>query len=233
MEAEIRGLFIKYGIAEVKECMEKECRRMYESLQSIYEVKRKYERKASATAKEPVPTAPTAIEQPVEEPVAPTAIEQPVEEPVAPLKKHIRKVKVIKSEDVKEVKEPESNEDNETKENIFEIIKKSNKFVPAPVSVESESDEEQVYDQVVDEKELHRIAVEEKRKELLEQGIEPESLLTKENLEVWLKKGKTYMKIAKETGVDEGEISRTARGFGLKSVMTKHKFLRIPRKFQK
>lgn len=226
MEAEIRGLFIKYGIAEVKECMEKECRRMYESLQSIYEVKRKYERKASA--KEPVPTAP------VEEPVAPTApIEQPVEEPVAPtepLKKHIRKVKVIKSEDVKE---PESNEDNETKENIFEIIKKSNKFIPAPVSVESESDEEHVYDKVVDEKERHRIAVEEKRKELLEQGIEPESLLTKENLEVWLKKGKTYMKIAKETGVDEGEVSRTARGFGLKSVMTKHKFLRIPRKFQK
>jgi len=224
MEAEIRALFIKYGIAEVKECMEKECRRMYESLQSIYEVKRKYERKGKAPTEEPVaPTAPVEpIEQPMEEPIAPTE----------PLKKHIRKVKVIKSEEVKVIKSEDVKKVKEEEdENIFGIIKKSNKTIPpVPVSVESESDEEQVYDQVVDEKELHRIAVAEKRKELLEQGIEPESLLTKENLEVWLKKGKTYMIIAKETGVDEGEVSRTARGFGLTSVMSKHKFLRIPRK---
>jgi hypothetical protein len=220
MEGEIRALFIKYGIAEVKECMEKECRRMYESLQSIYEVKRKYEKKAKASEPVPTeaPTAPVAPAEPIEQPVAPV---EPVEEPVTPtepLKKHIRKVKVIKNE---EVKEPESKE-------VEEIIKKSNSLVPVEVSESGEEIRE--VKEVVDEKERQRIAVAQKRQELLEQGIEPESLLTKENLEKWLKSGKSYMRIAKETGVDEGEVSRTARGFGLTSVMAKYKFLRIPKK---
>jgi hypothetical protein len=218
MEAEIRALFIKYGIAEVKECMEKECRRMYESLQSIYEVKRKYEKKAKAYTEEPVaPTAPVAPVEPIKQPVAP--VEEPVT-PTEPFKKHIRKVKVIKSE---EVKEPETKE-------VEELIK-SNSLVPVEVSESCEEIRE--VKEVVDEKEAHRIAVAQKRQELLEQGIEPESLLTKENLEKWLKSGKSYMRIAKETGVDEGEVSRTARGFGLTSVMAKYKFLRIPGKYKK
>jgi hypothetical protein len=208
MEAEIRALFIKYGITEVKECVEKECRHLYESLQSIYEVKRKYERKVKVKAEAEAEEAPVA---PVEEPPNPP--------PKSPVVKKIRKIKPI-IEDEKE----------ENTENIFQNIKKSNViFVAAPVE-EPESEPEFEPEPALYQKQVHQTIVAEKRKELMEQGIEPESLLTKENLEKWLKSRKTYMRIAKETGVDEGEVSRIAKGFGLSSVMSKYKFLRIPKR---
>jgi hypothetical protein len=221
MEEEIRTLFIKYGIVEVKECVEKECRRLYESLQSIYEVKRKYERKGK-------------VEEPLESPVAVDV--NPVAE-----RKHIRKVKVIKNvEETSQAKAKESKEDNNVKElpNILQIIKKSNKiFENAPVEVESETESEQNHEnkekEVVDEREVHRMIVAERNKELLEQGIEPESLLTKENLEKWLNSGKSYMRIAKETGIDAGEVSRKSKEFGLSSKTSKYKFYKRPKILQK
>lgn len=66
-----------------------------------------------------------------------------------------------------------------------------------------------------------------KRKELEEQGIIPESLLTKENLEKWLNSGKTYQGIAREyVGVHENDISFVAKKYGLQSMTAKYKFLR-------
>lgn len=223
MEAEIRALFIKYGVAEVKECIEKECRRMYESLQSIYEVKRKYERKVKVE-EPPNPSVEEPKNPPVEEP------------PKAPVVKKIRKVKPVI--------EVQKDEQCENTENLFQIIKKSNKIlesVPSVASstapsVESEqsvqSNEESENDHI-DVREVHRMIVAEKNKELLEKGIVPESLLTKENLEKWLKSGKSYMRIAKETGVYEGDVSRTARNFGLSSAPSKYKFYKKTKTLQK
>lgn len=71
-------------------------------------------------------------------------------------------------------------------------------------------------------KQLHKNEVEKKRQELLEKGIQPESLLTEANLKKWLAEGKSYMKIAKETGVHETQISTLAKSFGLQSKISKY-----------
>lgn len=69
----------------------------------------------------------------------------------------------------------------------------------------------------------HREAVAEKNKELVAKGIKPESLLTKENLSLWLSQGLSYMRIAREhVGIPENEISALAKTFGLQSDIKKY-----------
>jgi hypothetical protein len=69
----------------------------------------------------------------------------------------------------------------------------------------------------------HREEVVKKNKELLEKGIRPESLLTKENLTLWLGKGMSYMRIAREeTGIHENEVAAMAKNFGLQSDIKKY-----------
>ena len=60
-------------------------------------------------------------------------------------------------------------------------------------------------------------AVQKKRDELLAQGVNPESLLTKENLDTWVKEGKSYAEIARLTGNNQTVVSGSAKGFGLTS----------------
>jgi hypothetical protein len=73
-----------------------------------------------------------------------------------------------------------------------------------------------------DVKQLDKIEVEKKRQELLAKGIQPESVLTKENLQKWLAEGKSYMKIAKETGVKDTQVGAMAKSFGLASSVSKY-----------
>jgi len=109
--------------------------------------------------------------------------------------------------------------------NILRIIKKINKnYVAEDLVVPINNPNEIMKEEIEDERERHRRLVAEKHKELLENGIEPTSLLTKDNLEKWIKSGKSYMKIAKETGIDEGEVSRKSREYGLSSAASKYKF---------
>lgn len=76
-------------------------------------------------------------------------------------------------------------------------------------------------------KEEQGIAVERKRKELAEVGIEPESLLTETNLRKWISEGKSYQRIARDhVGVHESIVSEKARSFGLRSMVSKYKFFR-------
>jgi hypothetical protein len=90
-------------------------------------------------------------------------------------------------------------------------------------------------EQIKKERLDHRAAVEKKRAELEAQGIVPESLVTKENLEKWLGSGLSYQRIAKElTGCQDAYISTiaiapwakrftrsagSAKSYGLKSVI--------------
>ncbi len=68
----------------------------------------------------------------------------------------------------------------------------------------------------------HKELVAEKYKELVAKGIKPESLLTKENLTLWLGQGLSYMRIAREhVGVSENEVSAVAKTFGLQSDIKK------------
>jgi hypothetical protein len=75
-------------------------------------------------------------------------------------------------------------------------------------------------EQIKKERYDHRAAVDKKRAEIEAQGIEPESLLTKENLEKWIGAGMSYQRIARElTGCHEADVSRYAKRFGLKSII--------------
>jgi hypothetical protein len=57
-----------------------------------------------------------------------------------------------------------------------------------------------------------------KRRELESQGINPTSLLTKENLSQWLTEGKTYSQIARDdVGLREEDVSAAAKKHGLSS----------------
>ena len=58
--------------------------------------------------------------------------------------------------------------------------------------------------------------------ELINSGIKPESLLTRENLEKWLDSGMSYQRIAREiTGCHESVVSASANKYGLKSKIGK------------
>jgi hypothetical protein len=75
---------------------------------------------------------------------------------------------------------------------------------------------------VKQQKAKHREEVEKKKQELLAKGVKPESLLTEANLRKWLGEGYSYMKIAKETGVHEVQVTSVAKSFGLQSNISKY-----------
>lgn len=72
------------------------------------------------------------------------------------------------------------------------------------------------------QKAKHREEVDKKKQELLAKGVKPESLLTEANLRKWLGDGWSYMKIAKETGVHEVQVTTVAKSFGLQSNISKY-----------
>jgi len=198
MEEELRCLFLRYGIVEIKNSIEKECRRLYEGLQIFYEGNGKNTRKE-------------------------TVIEQSFEPMIT------SKISIESNNDCNINIENKEEEIGGGSANILRIIKKMNKnavvediIVPTINPIEDIKYENK--EEIEDERERHRRIVAEKHTELLENGIEPMSLLTKDNLEKWLKSGKSYMKIAKETGIDEGEVSRKSREYGMKSLASKYKF---------
>lgn len=75
---------------------------------------------------------------------------------------------------------------------------------------------------VKQQKAKHREEVDKKKQELLAKGVKPESLLTEANLRKWLGDGWSYMKIAKETGVHEVQVTTIAKSFGLQSNISKY-----------
>jgi len=81
---------------------------------------------------------------------------------------------------------------------------------------------------VADKKTLHKNAILKKRAELTEKGVEGRSLLSETNLKKWIGEGKTYWKIAEETGVWDAEISALAKSFGIQSEVSK--FIGLKRK---
>lgn len=74
------------------------------------------------------------------------------------------------------------------------------------------------------DKQEHIAAIEKKGVENRNKGINPESLLTKENLEKWLSEGMSYMRIAREkVGLPDKLVGDAAKKFKLKSDITKLK----------
>jgi hypothetical protein len=75
-------------------------------------------------------------------------------------------------------------------------------------------------EEIKQEREEHLAAIKKKRKELKEKGINSQSLLTKENMEKWIKNGMSYNRIAREeVGLSEKIVASKAKEYGLSSVI--------------
>jgi len=68
-----------------------------------------------------------------------------------------------------------------------------------------------------------------KSKELVSKGVDPETLLTKENLKKWIDIDcLTYAQIARDhVGLSALQVSNIAKGFGFKSIIAKKRAMII------
>lgn len=196
MEGEVRRLILEYGVKNVMESVKNITKALYEELKDVYGEAVEDEEAPQVETKERkriVKKAPVEV---------PTEIPGEASEPVASKEKV---VEVVTLRVKKKVAPPVEVEQGEGSDSDGRVAVEGGYPVKSAEQIKKERDE-------------HRTAVEKKRKEIEGQGIEPESLLTKENLEKWLGSGMSYQRIAKElTGCHEADISRYAKRFGLKS----------------
>jgi hypothetical protein len=246
METEVRRLLIEYGAKNVRECVDKVCKSLYEELREMY-----------GGVVQPVvvatPTAAVAAE------VAATE-EAETEQPKKERKLRIVKKKEAVVEAAAEVATEgategvvESNDNMQMEEKlndkVVEVVtlKIKKKIVP-PVEVQQTIEEDSDSDATIPvdmnedsedktnedsasskypkktpeeirkDRDAHLAAVEAKRVELVNKHISPKTLLTKENLEKWLKSGLSYQRIARDhVGLSEKYIAGVAKNYGLKS----------------
>lgn len=204
MEDDIRTLLIKYGITNVHEALSQICRQMYLELDAIYGQTPTIENLVNVESPEEkhvlIPTTPSlhSIYEEDAEPLSPIELEEPLQqqdcakEIVLP-KRIIKKKKVAQEES-----QPVSLNElvNVTKESTSDAI-----WVDKQQTIKAN----------------HRKAIQEKFEELTAKGVDPNTLLTKESLEVWLKDGKNYNQIARDVGLHESIVSKAAKDFGLES----------------
>ena len=101
------------------------------------------------------------------------------------------------------------------------IIKPDRRLLNLSIDIKEEKGEPQEIVNKVFNKKEHLEQIQKKNEENLFYGIDPYSLLTKDNLELWIKEGNSYMKIARDyVGLSDSIISEYARKFNLKSTIS-------------
>jgi len=121
-----------------------------------------------------------------------------------------------------------SNGSGNKKKGVMRAIMKKKVTEPVVVSVvsvvKSEVETNNYVDKPKFDKQEHNTTIEKKYAELKGKGINPESLLSKENLEKWLNEGMSYMRISREkVGLGDKIVSEYAKKYNLKSTITKLK----------
>jgi Ni,Fe-hydrogenase I large subunit len=119
--------------------------------------------------------------------------------------------------------------------NVKIVVKKSEVepipeiIADAPAPTENTMEQENKFRPPAEMKEFQRLAVEKKRVELQAQGVDPKTLLTKENLKKWVEdEGNTYAWVAREkVGVPESEVSSLAKSWGISSKISKKRGMLI------
>ena len=190
---DIRTLIAKYGLPAVHTEIQAEMREMYNFLRPFYEAPK------------------NNLVIPVSETI-PDRIATPHLKPITVTVDILEPPSLELSDDEMPVPTPvqEHQEVDTTPSTLKEVV------IQAKKEMNRESTEKF-------SKAKHREEVVKKNKELLEKGIRPESLLTKENLTSWLGQGMSYMRIARElTGIHENEVAAMAKNFGLQSDIKKY-----------
>ncbi len=197
LRLDLRCLIAKYGLPAVHAELQSEMRETYEFLRQFYGPPK------NNLVIPVAETIPDRIATPHHKPITKMIVE--IEPPVLELSSE-ESLTVAKEE---QSQEKEANRDPSLKE----VVIQAKKEMAAAVGDVGE----------VFTKAKHREDVAKKNKELLQKGIKPESLLTKENLTKWLGEGMSYMRIAREeVGLPENQISAMAKQFGLQSDIKKY-----------
>jgi hypothetical protein len=207
-------LILKHGIKQVKCEIDDICKTIYEDLKLLYveeqvaPIQKKETRGRKKKVVEP-------IETPVQEQIKEEIVEEVKEEPTVIRKRIIKKF-----------------DKSGGKEKVNIVVQKLEEHggidaEDAVLLADNEETEQKEKTPREIEKEKHLAAIEAKRLQVEASGIDPESLLTKENLEMWLNAGKSYQRIAKEhVGLHEMIVSQKAREYGMASHASKFKFYR-------
>lgn len=195
MESELRSLIGRYGMKAVHEGLMKEMQDTFHYLQNVF-------------------GARNIIVHPISHPVATVEIVNDII-PEAVTHEETVETDSLASDEVPPMPEDPTIKHIVVHDSKAKMAMKSE--APAPVSPKSKTSVE-----VKQQKQQHRDAVEKKRQELVAKGVKPESLLTEANLRKWINEGMSYLKIAKETGVHEVQVSNVAKSFGLQSKISRY-----------
>jgi outer membrane biosynthesis protein TonB len=207
MEDDIRALLLKYGIVEVHESLKRVCERMYWELGQIYGPTTNIDSVVKVCAVIP---ESNSIEEAPSPP--PEFDEEPITEPEAE--------EESEEETVKEVVLPKRVIKKKKTEQEQVVV------VPLNELVKSVEDDDTWTTEQKRIKDKHRKTIQDKFDELSAKGVDPNALLTKENLEGWLKEGKSYNCIARDVGLHESVVSKTAKEFGLESKVNRGELMR-------
>ena len=200
LRSDIRSLIAKYGFQAVHTELQNEMRETYDFLRQFY---------GPAKNNLVIPiveTIPDRIATPHHKPLAKmiVAIEPPEFELSPPEESLVT----------------ETGQDHTEKEvvrdpSLKEVVIQAKREMAASIAAADGSE--------VFSKAKHREEVIKKYNELVEKGIKPESLLTKDNMTKWLNEGMSYMRIAREqVGLPDTQISAMAKQFGLQSDARKY-----------
>jgi hypothetical protein len=197
IRVDIRSLIAKYGLAAVHAEFQLEMRETYDFLRQLYE---------PAKNNLVIPIAnviPDRIATPHHKPIATTVVA--IEPPNLELDSNEQPTQTVSI-----ATEPHDPTLKEV------VIQAKREMIQTQLQTDQAPGEKF-------SKAKHKEQVLNKQKELLEKGIKPETLLTKENLTKWLGEGMSYMRIAREqVGVPENEIAAIAKSFGLQSDIKKY-----------
>jgi hypothetical protein len=205
LNGHLRQAIAWYGFQAVHDTFQEICKEDYEFLKKLYEV--------SVPAKvRPSPPAPAPTPAPVQE---------------APQEEEIPRPEKLRADaKVRVVKKPTAPED------LINIPSNTVIVEPTPPATQAETSalvEPQTHASgLTDPKDIKKWQKEQedkKKKELDAQGINPASLLTKENLQKWIvEEKKTFAAVARDyIGLPDSMVSAAAKSYGIQSETSKRR----------
>jgi hypothetical protein len=222
MDDDIRQLLFKYGIAKVHEALPQICRQMYLELEAIYGPPTTIDTVVNVEHPEEhvlfFPSTPSVYSM-CEEDEQPSPIKlegPPFQQDEESAEESAKEIVLPK----RVIKKKKAVQDESQPVPLNELVK----VTKEPIADSLWADKQQ------DIKDRHRKAIQDKFEELTAKGVDPNTLLTKESLEVWIKDGKGYNTIAREVGLHESVVSKAAKEFGLESKINRADLMKWVRK---
>ena len=201
LKGNLRQAIAWYGLEAVHTTFQEICKEDYDFLKKLYEPKIL----KSPTAPAPTPPAPAPVQ------------ETPVEEEIPrPEKLRDAKVRVVKkpaSEDIPFTQSPVA------------VAPQTNTPVPHSTTAVAQAHTESGLTDPKDIKKWQKEQEDKKKRELDAQGINPASLLTKENLQKWIvEEKKTFAAVARDhVGLPDSMVSSAAKSYGIQSETSKRR----------